>query len=186
MLELRQRLKKKKPRFTRQDCHKVKRIEKSWRKPRGKDTKIGQQLKGYKRIVKAGWGSPGLVKGLHKSGLKSRLVSSEKELSGIEPKSEGIVIASKVGMRKKILIVDGAIKNNIRILNIKDAQKFLDETQKKLKAKKEKKEKIKKEKKEKKVDKPKKSIDDKIETDKEKKDREKKEKDKLLIKPGKK
>ena len=45
MLELRAKLKKKKPRFIRQDAHKIKRIDKSWRKPRGKDSKIKQNLK---------------------------------------------------------------------------------------------------------------------------------------------
>lgn len=185
LLELRNKLKKKKPNFVRQDSHKVKRMKKGWRKPRGKDSKIRQNFRGYRRGVKSGWGSPKQVKGLHKSGLKMRLVCSDKELSSVDPKSEGIIIASNIGLKKRIKVVEDAIKKNIRILNLKDAQSFLDETKKKMKVEKE--EKVKKEKeKKKKVEKPKKkTIEDKVETEKEKKEREKKEKDKLLIKPGK-
>ena len=188
LLEKRARLKRKKPRFNRQDSHKIKRIDKSWRKPRGKDSKMGQGLRGYRRCVKSGWGSPGLVKGLHKSGLKMRLISSDKEVAYVDSKSEGIIIASKVGLRKKIKIVEEAIKKNVKILNLKDAQNFLDETKKKIKVEKEKKEKTKEDKeKKKKREKPKKrTIEDKVETEKDRKEREKKEKDKLLTKPGKK
>lgn len=188
LLELRTRLKKKKPDFIRQDAHKIKRIGKSWRKPRGKDSKVGHNLKGYRRGVKSGWGSPRDVKGLHRSGLKMRLICTEKEISSVDPKSEGIIISSKLGLRKRIKVVEEAIKRNIKVLNLRDAQKFLDDTKKKISVEKEEREKAKKEKeKKKKEEKPKKkTIEEKIESEDERKEREKKEKDKVLTKPGKK
>lgn len=184
LLEHRAMIKKKKPRFFRQDAHKIKRIGKSWRKARGVDSKVGRGVRGYRRKIKIGWGSPKQVRGMHKSGLKFKMVNSTKELADVDPKSEIVVIGSTVGTRKKVMIIKEALEKNLRVLNYKDPQKFLDETdnkRKKIKERKVKKEKIKKEK-EKKKEKPKKSIEETVETDKEKKDREKKEKDKVLTK----
>lgn len=190
LLELRADKKKKKPVFARQDSHKIKRIGKSWRKPRGVDSKIGKQFKGYRRKIKTGWGSPTAVRGMHKSGLIIINVSSIEELLELDTKKEGAVIASTVGMKKRMQIVEEAMKKNITILNIKDSKKYLEESKAKLEANKKKKtekEKALKDKKEKekKTDKKKKakdSIDTKVESDEDKKKREKAEKDKILTK----
>ncbi len=131
-----------------------------------------------------GFGSPSAVRGLHASGLKPVLVSNAEQLLKLN-KEEGAVISSKVGMKKRLALVDEASKNNITIINIKDIKKFVEEKKKafeeriaKKKTEEEKKkaekEKAKKAKKAAKEEKP---AEEKAE---EKKVEEKKEKDKIL------
>lgn len=182
LLELRNKLKKKKPEFVRQDAHKIKRLKKKWRKPKGLHSKMRHGFRGYRRCVQVGWGSPAKVKGLHKSGMKMRVVHSIKDMIGIDNAKEGIIISRKLGLRKKLQVIDIAIKNKITVFNLKDPVKFIEETRKqKEDSKKKKKEEVKK-KESKKVKQTKKTIEEKVETEEEKAKREKKEKDKLLTK----
>lgn len=184
-LELRKRIKSKKPDFVRQDSHKKSKLGKKWRRPKGWQSKIRLHKRGHIKEVSKGFGSPASVSGFHPSGLIPVNISTTKELEPIDPKEQGIVISGKVGMRKKIEIIKKAQEKGIRILSIKDSEKFLKDAESKIterrSAKKEKekdKEKKKKEtesKKEKKEDK----LSEKV-TEEDKKDQEKKEKDKVL------
>jgi large subunit ribosomal protein L32e len=188
MMELRKRIKGKKPDFVRQDSHKKGKLKPKWRRPKGSDSKMRRGLKGYRRSVRIGWGSPKDVKFLHPSGLVSKGISSVSELNSLDPKRHGIIIRSAVGLRNRLMIIEEALKKDIKILNIKEPAKYLESARKKLAekaearkkalAEKEKKAKKKEEKKEAKKDKPAEDL-----TEQEAKDKEKKEKDKLLTKP---
>ncbi len=186
-LELRKKIKKKKPEFIRQDAHKRKKVGWKWRKPKGHQSKMRRNLRGYKRKVQVGFGSPNEVKGMHSSGVNTIIVNNIKEMESAE-KGIGIIIAANVGERKKIDILKKAKENNVKILNVKDIESYLKESSEKASEKKDKKEKASKKKEEKKKEKEKKAreTDKKGEglaeklTEEEKKDQEKKEKDKLL------
>ena len=193
LIELRKRIKKKKPAFIRQDAHKKKRIGLKWRKPRGLHSKVRLGLKGYRKKISKGYKSPSLIKGFHSSGLKVVAVSSVKDINKIKNEEEGIIIKKQVGLKKKIEIIKKAIEKSIKILNIKEPSTFLAVAEEKLKKKKEEKvkklsskEKKKKEK-EKKAEEKKKEEEKKSKEETEPKDEEvekekKKEIDKVLTK----
>lgn len=181
LLELRKRIKAKKPVFIRQDAHKKKRLAKNWRRPKGIQSKMRLKRKGYRRSVSKGFKSPREVRGLHKSGVEPVLISSPKELKVIEKGKQGVIISKGVGLRKRIEIAKEAEKAGIRVLNIKDTKKFIEKVEESIKQKKEEIKKIKSERERKKVEVQKKKKEEK-KTEEEKKEEEKKEKDKVLIK----
>ncbi len=132
LLEVRKKIKDRKPDFIRQDAHKKKRLSKKWRKPKGVDSKMRHNRKGYRRNVSVGWGSPKEVKGLHKSGLEMVNLNTPSELDDVDPKTQGIIISRTLGMRKKIQVIEQALKKDIRILNFKDPKNLVEETKKKM------------------------------------------------------
>jgi len=187
LLELRNKMKKRKPSFHRQDSHKKARLDTSWRKSRGDDSKMGQNLKGYRKSPSKGYRSPREVRGLNPLGLKEVIVNSIQDIKKLK-NGEGAVISRTLGLRKTLILVKETIKDSINIVNIKDPQKFIkeieDEIQNKKKAKEEKIEEktTKLKEKEKKSEEAKKeNLAEKI-SEEERKEQEKKEKDKILIK----
>jgi len=123
LLRLKFKMKQKKPDFKRQEWFKCKRIGVSWRKPRGLHSGMRKQLKHRPAIVKTGYRSPSLVRGLHPSGLEDVLIHNVKELEMLDPKTQGARIASTVGKRKKIEIIKRSEELGIYLLNISDEKK---------------------------------------------------------------
>jgi len=117
LLELRNKLKAKKPSFARHDSHKKKRIGSAWRRPKGHQNKMRLHLKGYARVVATGFGSPRAVFGFSRTGLKQVLVSNISQLSSLDPKSDGLIISRTLGDRKRSLIVKEAKAKGFTILN---------------------------------------------------------------------
>ncbi len=117
LIELRTKIKTKKPEFSRQDYGKRKKLELKWNKPKGIHSKIRHKFKGRKRMPSPGFGSPKLVKGLHDSGLKVLRLSSLSDLKNVKSDCEGIIIPKTFGIKKKIEILKKAKELNIHILN---------------------------------------------------------------------
>ena len=69
-------------------------------------------------IVKIGYRSPVLVRGLHPSGLEDVLIHNIKELEALNPETQGARVASTVGKRKRVEIVKKAKELGIKIFNI--------------------------------------------------------------------
>ena len=187
LLEKRKAIKAKKPKFVRQDSHKIKRVGRKWRRPKGIDSKIRLRLKAYHKHVEMGYGSPKEVKGMDKSGLMAVIVANAKELEGVDKGKEGAVISSSVGRKKRVGILNKAKELAIKILNIREPEKYIEKVQQELKLRKEKKGKREKKKTERKEKEKKKTKDEdklaeKIMTEEEKQEQEKKEKDKILTK----
>lgn len=186
LLDLRNRIKKKKPEFIRQDAHKRAEVSFKWRRPKGIHSKMRERRRGHRRCVEIGWGSPRKIKNLDRSGLRIRLVSSVKELEGINPKEEGILIRKSTGLKKRIGLIKKAKEMKIPILNVKDADRFIKEAEKTIAERKERRSMIKKEKekkeKESKKKKEKEEGIEKVMSDEEKKGEEKKRVDKALTK----
>lgn len=88
-----------------------------WRKPKGNDNKMRLQLKGYPPVVKVGYGTPKEVRGLHPSGLEPVRVYNVKDLEGLDPSKHIVIIASTVGLKKRLQIVEAARARGLRVAN---------------------------------------------------------------------
>jgi len=106
-----------KPQFNRQDYHKKKRVDPSWRKPRGNLSKQRRGIKGKGDVVEAGYRSPTAARGLHPSGFEEVRVHNTDDLEGVDPDREAVRIASGVGGRKRERIEDVCEDREIRVLN---------------------------------------------------------------------
>ena len=135
-LELRKAKKRRKPNFASQDSHKKVEIPTGYRKPRGWQSKIRLNKKGYRKKVKPGYKSPGDVRNMHPSGLFPVVVSTPADIANIT-EERGIIISSTVGTKKRLEIIDAAQKANVTILNIKNVDEFKKEVKEILAANKE-------------------------------------------------
>ncbi len=88
-----------------------------WRKPKGNDSKMRLQLKGYPPIVKVGYGSPRDLRGLHPSGLEPVRVHNAAELENLDPKRHIVIVASTVGLKKRLQILEAARQRGFRVAN---------------------------------------------------------------------
>lgn len=182
LLELRNKIKARKPKFLMQDSWKKKELPKKWRKPKGMHSKIRMRKKGHPKMVSPGYGSPRAIKGFSKEGLKIKHVSSLNDLKKI--KNEAIII-SRTGIKKKIELVKEAIKMGLKIINLAEPEKYLAAIEKKREKEKTEREKkltkkeiVKKEMEKKPEEKP---LEEAL-SEEEKKKIEKREKEKILIK----
>ena len=110
-------LKLKRPEFVRQESWRYVRIKPNWRRPKGKDSKMRLQVKGWPPLVKIGYRTPKDYRDLHPSGYKEVLVYRPEDLQGLNPEVHAIRIAGSVGMRNRLLIVEEARKLGLKILN---------------------------------------------------------------------
>jgi large subunit ribosomal protein L32e len=113
----REREKRKKPKFRRQESWRYKRLKEEWRRPRGIDNKVRRKVKGWPSSPNSGYRGPKISRGLHPSSFKEVRVFNVDDLSKVDPDSEAIRIAHTVGARKRIEIVDRAKEMGIHILN---------------------------------------------------------------------
>jgi large subunit ribosomal protein L32e len=145
-LGLRERVKKGKPRFVRQESWRYKRLKENWRRPRGLDNKMRRKIKGWPPTVNAGYRGPKVSRGLHPSGYREVLVYNRKELKGIDPKTQAVRIAHAVGNRNKAKILTEARKKKIIVLNVKEVKEAVKKEEEEPEKEKEVEEEVKKEK----------------------------------------
>ncbi|MBU0471427.1 MAG: hypothetical protein KKF65_02285 [Nanoarchaeota archaeon] len=185
---------KKKITFVRTDSHKKKRLGLKWRRPKGLQNKRRLRKRGYGLVVKKGYKTPLSERGISKQGLTPIKIDSLKSLALVDNKTQGIIVSSKLGDKKRLPIMQEAKKKQIQVLNFNVDKKIkqmtdLLESKKKQKEQKEK-EKLekKKEEEQKQAKKKEKTIDESVkEQDSEQepteeKSENKKEFDKLLTK----
>lgn len=103
--------------FKRDGYGKKKQLSDSWRKPRGQHNKQREQKKAKGALPKPGFGSPIAVRGMHPSGYFEVLISSVKELEGIDPKTHAIRIGATVGERTRVGLQEKAIADGFKVLN---------------------------------------------------------------------
>ncbi|RLG18727.1 50S ribosomal protein L32e [Nanoarchaeota archaeon] len=135
LLKIRRLLKRKKPDFLRFDTHKRKKLDEVWRRPRGPGSKQRKREKSVTPLPEVGYRAPKKVRGLHPSGLEEVLVYNPENLDGLNPKQHIIKIASSVGRKKKVEIVEKALELGLRISNLKKPKEFLEEVKKKMELK---------------------------------------------------
>ena len=187
LLELRKRIKNKKPDFIRQDAHKKKRLGKKWRKPKGLQSKIRLRLKGRAKHVSGGYRSPRKARYLHKSGLWQCVIKSTKDLERLDSKKSCLIISSSLGNKKRIVILKKAREQGFNVLNFNNPDEFIKKTEDRINLKRRKKEEEEKKAKAKKSEKKGEKLAEKVkgkgsQRSEDKKEVEKKEKDKVLTK----
>jgi large subunit ribosomal protein L32e len=121
--------KAKKPDFKRQESWRYKRVKKSWRRPRGLDSKMRKKVKGWPSSPEVGYRSPKETRGLHPSGYEEVLVQNVDDVRKVDPKTQAIRIARQVGARKRVEVSAIADELKIRVLNPRRAVELEEESE---------------------------------------------------------
>ncbi|MBS7635616.1 50S ribosomal protein L32e [Candidatus Bathyarchaeota archaeon] len=117
LVKKREMMKKKKPEFHRQESWRYKRVKENWRKPKGLDSKMRKEVKGWPPRVKVGYRGPKLARNLHPSAFKEVIIHNVDDLNKIDAKTEAVRIAHTVGAKKRAEILNRAKDLGIRVLN---------------------------------------------------------------------
>jgi large subunit ribosomal protein L32e len=118
LMAIRKGIKKKTPKFLRQEWFRKKhRLGKKWRKPRGIHSKLREHEVARGALPRPGYGSPSAVRGLNRQGCREVLVKNMKDMERLNHKEEVAIIASGVGRKKRLELLEFAVKNNIKVGN---------------------------------------------------------------------
>ncbi len=105
------------PAFHRQEWFRYKKFGDEWRKPQGGQSKLRRHF-GYRwNLPSVGYRGPREVRGLHPSGFREVLVHNERQLEGLDPKTQAVRVAHGVGARKRELIEKACDDKGLRVLN---------------------------------------------------------------------
>jgi len=139
LLKLRKEIKKRKPKYVRQQYGYFARLSKvaKWRKPRGIHSKILMRRKGHRKMPEVGYGSPKAVKGLNRFGKREVLVYNIKDLDKVDKKLDSVVIASTVGKKKRLDILKKCKELKLEVSNYKSIETGIEKIEKLLLKKKE-------------------------------------------------
>ena len=110
-----------KPDFVRQESWRYKRLDESWRRPRGIDSKMRLKKKGWPKSPNVGYRSPKNLRGLHPSGYREFLVRNLSDLERLDPELDAVRIAHTVGEKKAIEIASRAYDMGLKVLNPPEA-----------------------------------------------------------------
>ena len=123
-LELRDKVAKSRPEFKRPESWRYKRLETTWRKPKGIDNhQRKQKSRGRPGLVKVGYGGPKISRGLHPSGYTDNLVYNIDDLEKLNPKIDGVRIGHSVGTKKRKEIVIKSIEKKFKIFNARVSER---------------------------------------------------------------
>jgi large subunit ribosomal protein L32e len=117
LVEKRSEVARTRPRFVRQESWRYVRIKPMWRKPKGIDSKMRRQDKGWPKLVRVGYRGPAAARGLHPSGHFEKAVHRPADLEGMVPGRDVARIGGGVGARKRALILGRANELGIRVVN---------------------------------------------------------------------
>ncbi len=129
LLKHRSDVKKRKPNFRRQQINQYAKFarSKSWKRPKGHQAKMRLHRRGHRAMPSVGYGSPKLVRGFNKLGFKEVVVCNMQDLLRIDAKTETVVISRTVGNRKRLEMLKHAKENKIKIVNVSDVEKKINE-----------------------------------------------------------
>jgi len=126
LMDLRNKIKKKRPSFRRVESWRYKRVKDSWRKARGIDSKTRKKTKSGVKSPTVGYRGPKQVRGLHPSGFEEVRVFKEDDMIGLNNKKHAIKISGRLGAKKRIRLIDHAQKRGFKVLNLGISQKELE------------------------------------------------------------
>ncbi len=117
LLRIKAEKNRRRPKFLRSEWHRLKRIQTSWRAPKGIDNKMRHKLKGKRKMPTTGYKNPKDVRGLHPSGFEVVRIFRIEDLETIDPETQIVQIARTVGSKKRIAIIDRAEELEIHVIN---------------------------------------------------------------------
>lgn len=117
LVEKRKEFSDARPAFVRQESWRYVRIHPEWRKPKGVDSKMRRQDKGWPPLVKVGYRGPVPARGLHPSGHREVMVYRAKDLDPLVPGRDVARVGRTVGARKRDSILARATELGIRVVN---------------------------------------------------------------------
>jgi large subunit ribosomal protein L32e len=117
LLQLRKKMKHKRPKFIRQESWRLKKLKPSWRCPRGIDNRARTKKKGHITLPSIGFKTPKKVRHLHASGFQEVIIHNMAELEQVDYRKQVAKIAHSIGRHKRVLLQDRADELNILILN---------------------------------------------------------------------
>jgi large subunit ribosomal protein L32e len=130
LLEIKKSIARKRPKFVRDESYKRKEVGPSWRRPRGQCSKVRRCKAGHMSMVKNGYRGPKAVRFALLSGLVPVRVSTLSDLESLDKTLHTVIIASQVGIRKKMILLDACAKKGLSCNNIKNPQQFIDDIKK--------------------------------------------------------
>lgn len=126
LMALKKDMKKKRPSFRRVESWRHIRVKDPWRKARGIDSQTRMKTKSGVRSPSKGYRSPKKVRGIHPSGYEDIRVETLKDFENLNKKTQAVKIASNVGSRKRMVLIDHAQRNGFKVLNVGMSQKEMD------------------------------------------------------------
>ena len=117
-LALRDDVAQSRPKAKRYESWRYKRLDTTWRKPKGVDNhQRKQKSRGRPGLVKVGYGGPKISLGLHPSRYTDNLVHNVNDLEKLDPKTDGVRLGHSVGTKKRKEIVTKAIEKKFKVFN---------------------------------------------------------------------
>ncbi|TPX65579.1 hypothetical protein SpCBS45565_g05097 [Spizellomyces sp. 'palustris'] len=112
-------IKKRTKKFKRHQSDRYKKIDESWRKPKGIDNRVRRRFKGQIAMPKIGYGSNSKTRHLLPNGFKKFLVNNvnDLELLLMHNRIYAAEIAHNVSAKKRVAIVDRAAQLNVKVTN---------------------------------------------------------------------
>ena len=122
-LEARRQASESRPKFIRAESWRYDRIKPNWRKPKGVDNhQRKQKSRGRPGLVKVGYGTPNIAKGLHPSGYTDNLVHSINDLENLNTKQDGIRFGHSVGTKKRNELMKVILERKFKVFNARVSQ----------------------------------------------------------------
>ena len=122
-LEARRQASESRPKFIRAESWRYDRIKPNWRKPKGVDNhQRKQKSRGRPGLVKVGYGTPNIAKGLHPSGYTDNLVHSINDLENLNQKQDGISFGHSVGTKKRNELMKVILERKFKVFNARVSQ----------------------------------------------------------------
>ncbi|NYT04979.1 MAG: 50S ribosomal protein L32e [Methanomicrobiales archaeon] len=106
--------------FKRQGLSRKKKLEDTWRRPRGLQSKQRKQYRAKGRHPRPGFGAPVKVRGFHPSGYAEVHVCNVADLEGLDAATQAIRIGGTVGNRKREAIQAKALEYGLKVINPKE------------------------------------------------------------------
>ncbi len=116
------KVKKRSKRFTRHECedfpHK---LRKSWRRPRGIDSRVRRQFRGNKPLVRVGYGTQKSHRHVLPNGFKKFLISNDADLEVLLMNNRVFCgeLAHSLNKETRRRLVQRAAELNVRLTNSK-------------------------------------------------------------------
>lgn len=135
-LEIRTAIKKRKPTYRRRQSNQFAKLAKNdvWRRPKGMGNKSRRNRRGHIGMLKIGYGSPREVRGANRDGLFEVVIANIAQLRQVDTKTQVPIVSTTVGNKKKLDILEFALKEKISIGNVKDISAKIEEIKSKKKS----------------------------------------------------